>query len=114
MDNYSLEEVKMLINKNLITPDIFNNILKSTTRRLDLYDDPDDLAILKYLSQSELVPEDAKKEIDKYLSIYNDYNNVSIEKNEIITKQRRKSVKIVLSIMFALIVICLLIILFKG
>ena len=37
MDNYSLKEVKMLIEKNLVSPEVFKNILNSTTRRLELY-----------------------------------------------------------------------------
>jgi hypothetical protein len=114
MDNYSLEEVKMLMNKNLVTPEVLNNILKSTTRRLELYNDKDDLAILQYLSKSNLVPDEAKEDINKYLAIYNDYN-VKANDNVIQSKEERKpSVIIVFSIIVFLLVLCVLLLLNKG
>ena len=106
MDNYSLEEVKMLINKNMVTPEIFNNIIKSTTRRIELYNDKDDWEILKYLSKSNLVPEKAKKEINKYLDSYDKYsamNNKKIKEN---ASKRKKSVITILIIVAFLIAVC--------
>ena len=39
MDNYKLEEVKNIIEKNLLSPDVLKNILKSSTRRIETYGD---------------------------------------------------------------------------
>ena len=114
MDNYSLEEVKMLMNKNLVTPEVLKNIFKSTTRRLELYNDKDDLAILQYLSDSELVPSEAKEEINKYLAIYNDYNVKSNENIKQSKEERKPSVILVFSLIVFLIVLCVLMLLYKG
>ena len=107
MDNYSLEEVKMLINNNMVTPEIFNNIIKSTTRRIELYNDKDDWEILKYLSKSKLVPEKAQKEIDKYLDSYDKYNALNNKKIKENASSRRKSVITILIIVAILIAICI-------
>ena len=114
MDNYSLEEVKMLMNKNLVTPEVLNNILKSTTRRLELYNDKDDLSILQYLSDSELVPAEAKEEINKYLAVYNDYNVKSNENIKQSKEERKPSIIIVFSLIVFLLVLCILMLLDKG
>lgn len=111
MDNYSLKEVKMLIEKNLVSPEVFKNILNSTTRRLELYNDDDDLKILQYLSSCEVVPSDTKEEINKYLALYDSYkiksdDNVNISKDE-----RKSGVIIVFSVIVFLIVLFLLLIL---
>ncbi len=105
MDNYSYEEVKMLINKNLVTPEVLNNILKSTTRRLELYKDKDDLKILQYLSNSELIPEDTKDEINKYLALYDSFD-IQTKENTITSKKDRKGS---LSFAFALIIVLLIV-----
>lgn len=113
MDNYSLEEVKMLISENKITPEVFKNILKSASRRLELYNDKDDLEILKFLSQNKLVPEKTKKEINKYLLIYdkaNNTNNAITKKN---TNRRRITIITILTIALVLIIICILLIFYK-
>ena len=89
MDNYSYEEVKMLINKNLVTPEVLNNIFKSTTRRLELYNDKDDLKILQYLSNCAMIPYDTKDEINKYLALYDSYN-VKTKENFETSKENRK------------------------
>ena len=113
MDNYSLEEVKMLMNKNLVTPEVLNNILKSTTRRLELYNDKDDLAILQYLSDSELVPVEAKEEINKYLAIYNDYSVKSSENIKQSKADRKPSVILVFSLIIFLIILCALVLFYR-
>ena len=110
MDNYNLEEVKSLMDKNLITPDVLKNILKSTTRRLELYDDQDDLNILKYLSDSELVPKEAKEEINKYLALYDSYNVNTIEGSKV-SKEERKSSVILITIVILLLIIVLIVLL---
>lgn len=111
MDNYSLEEVKMLMNKNLVTPEVLNNILKSTTRRLELYNDKDDLAILHYLSSSELVPEEAKEDINKYLAIYDNYSIKSNENVKQSQKERKPSIILIFTLIILLIVLCIVLIL---
>lgn len=110
MDNYNLEEVKMLIDKNLVTPEVLKNILKSTTRRLELYDDQDDLSILKYLSDCELIPKEAKEEINKYLALYDSYNVNTIEGTKV-SKEERKGSVIVITIAILLLMIILIVLL---
>ena len=113
MDNYSYEEVKMLINKNLVTPEVFNNILKSTTRRLELYEDQDDLKILKYLSESKVVPATSKKEIKKYLDKYEKHVDINESKKEKTTKERQSTLAIIVSVLGLLIILCVMIIVGK-
>ena len=114
MDNYSLKEVKMLINGNLVTPDVLKNILNSTTRRIELYHDKDDLEILKYLSRSELVPGETKEEIDKYLALYDSYNIKTSESEKESIEQRKGGVILVFSIIVFLIVLFILLLVNKG
>ncbi len=108
MDNYTLNEVKMLIDKKMMKPEILNNILKSTTRRIELYDDKDDIEILRYLSNDESIPKTTKEEIDKYLSEYEKYNinknEISIERKSIINKK----VIIVYSLILIILIVLLL------
>ena len=104
MDNYSYEEVKMLINNNLVTSEVLNNILKSTTRRLELYKDKDDLKILQYLSDSQLIPVDTKDEINKYLALYDSYD-IQTKENTMTSKENRKG-----SFAFAFVLIIVLLI----
>lgn len=106
MDNYTLNEVKMLIDKKMMKPEILNNILKSTTRRVELYDDKDDIEILKYLANNESIPKTTKEEIDKYLKEYENYKS---DKNEISIESRKINKKV--TIVFSIILIILTIIL---
>ncbi len=73
MDYYSLEEVKKIIDNNLLTPEVLRNILKSTTRRIEIKDDLAALDILKFLSKCSIIPEDTRNYIDKYLSEHDSY-----------------------------------------
>lgn len=114
MDNYSLKEVKMLMNNNLVTPDVLKNILNSTTRRLELYHDKDDLEILKYLSRSSLVPSDTKEEIDKYLALYDSYNVMTHESEKESIEQRKGGIILIFSLILFLLVLCVLLFLNKG
>ena len=107
MDNYSLKEVKMLIDNNMVTPEIFNNIIKSTTRRIELYNDKDDWEILKYLSKCSLVPIEAQKEINKYLDSYDKYRANYNKKRKETSYQRKKSVLVILIIVILLIFLCI-------
>ena len=113
MDNYDLDEVKMLVEKNLVTPEVLNNILKSTTRRLELYNDQDDLSILRYLSKCELIPEEAKDEINKYLALYNSYHVESSEEAKQTQEDRKGSMILVFTLIVFLIIFCLLLLLNK-
>lgn len=113
MDNYSYDEVKMLINKNLVTPEVLNNILKSTTRRLELYKDKDDLKILQYLSDSELIPKDTKDEINKYLALYDSYD-VQTKENTVTCKEKRKgSLLLAVALIIVLLALCIFLIMNK-
>ena len=105
MDSYSLEEVKMLIEKNMLTSDILKNILTSCTRRIELYDNSDSLDILKYLKDSSCVPEETKEELSKFLADYNNSKIVEDTKEDI--KEKISSWKIILlySIVITLIVV---------
>lgn len=114
MDNYSYEEVKMLINKNLVTPEVLNNIFKSTTRRLELYNDKDDLKILQYLSNCAMIPDDTKDEINKYLALYDSYNVKTKENFETSKENRKGSLALVFLLIIALIVVCVLLFINKG
>jgi len=113
MDNYSLEDVKTLINNNLVTPEVFNNILKSTTRRLELYNDKDDWEILKYLAKSSAVPVSSKEEIDIYLNLYENHTRICNDKSEEVVKKRQTTITIILSIIVVLTVICIILIMNK-
>lgn len=83
MDNYNLDDVKILIDKGLLTTDVLKNILKSTTRRIELYNDNDDVQILKYLSSHDSIPDETKEEINKYLSVYNEHEIDNVEDKKI-------------------------------
>lgn len=114
MDNYSLEEVKNLINNNLITKEVFDNILKSTTRRLELYNDKDDWEILKYLSQSSLVSDDSKEKINKYLKSYDIYCKRSVVTMNNNSKSRRYAIIITIALGIAIILLWAYIMIIKG
>lgn len=114
MDNYSLEEVKLLIDENKISPEVFNNILKSASRRLELYNDKDDLEILRFLSENKIVPKSIRKEINGYLESYYKINNMVNEKNKKNGKKRTKTVIIMLIIAIVLIIICLCLVFNRG
>ena len=114
MDNYSFEEVKSLINKNLVTPEVLKNILNSTTRRLELYNDKDDLKILQYLSDSELVPIETKDEINKYLAVYNNYTINNVLQTKEAKEERKPSMIIIFSLIIALFVLIFLILFLGG
>ena len=80
MDKYKLEEVIMLIKKNLLTPDVLENILKSTTRRIETYDDSEAVEILNYLSNYESIPKEIKEE-NKDLRYFVDLHRDSVSKD---------------------------------
>lgn len=114
MDNYSLIDVKTLIDKNLVTPEVLKNILNSTTRRLELYHDKDDLEILKYLSKNEVIPSEAKDEINKYLALYDSYNIKTHESEKESIKERKGGVTLVFTLIIILLVICIILIINRG
>ena len=88
MDNYKLDEVKKIIDEGLLSSDVLENILKNTTRRIENIDDRDALEILKYLSESDVVPIETKTKIDKYLAQYNTYY---VEKKDLEDKEEKNN-----------------------
>ena len=82
MDSYKLEEVKKIIEQNLLSPEVLQNILKSTTRRIENYDDNEAVSILNYLSSCDVIPQETKEELNKYLSEYNNYHINTVEKDK--------------------------------
>lgn len=105
MDNYKLEEVKNIIEKNLLSPDVLKNILKSSTRRIETYGDDEAISILKYLSSHESIPDATKEEINKYLAQYENYNIENIEKEK---KQNNNFVTILFITILLLIVVTII------
>ena len=73
MDSYSLDEIKNIIDKNLLTPEVLKNVLKSTTRRIEVKGDMSAVEILKYLSNCKSIPEDTRDNINKYLAEYDSF-----------------------------------------
>ena len=108
MDKYKLEEVIMLIKKNLLTPDVLENILKSTTRRIETYDDSEAVEILNYLSNYESIPKEIKEEINKFLAQYETYNVKNVDKN----KQQGKERKSKIMVLYIILIVILLLFLF--
>ena len=103
MDSYKLEEVKMLIDKNLLTGDILKNILTSSTRRIELYDNEESVDILKYLSKADCVPLETKEEINKFLAEYDSSKSVEQDKEKIKEEARNWKVVLLYAIVIALI-----------
>ncbi len=81
MDDYRLEEVKTIIENNLLTPEVLENILKNSTKRIELYSDIEAVEILKYLKDNEVVPIKTREDLDKYLINYEEYNKESLNSN---------------------------------
>lgn len=95
MDNYKLEEIKNIIDKNLLTPDVLKNILKSTTRRIETYGDENAVEILKYLSMNDVIPLEIKEEINKYLAQCDNYNVENTIKDKVETKNKKINIIII-------------------
>lgn len=81
MDDYRLEEVKTIVENNLLTPEVLENILKNSTKRIELYNDIEAVEILKYLKSDVTVPIKTKEDIDNYLINYKKYNGESLNNN---------------------------------
>lgn len=110
MDNYKLNEVKNIIDNNLLEPEVLENILKSSTRRIETYDDQESLDILKYLVTCDIIPRDTKEHINKYLA---EYNTCKIENNSKLEEERVGFNKIMfMYIMIVILLIVLIIILY--
>lgn len=106
MDSYKLEDVKKIIEKNLLSPEVLKNILKSTTRRIENYDDNEAVEILNYLSNNDAVPAETKEELNKYLSEYNNYHIAEVEKGKDIANNGNNR----LTIIYVLIIILLVVV----
>ena len=105
MDYYKLEEVKNIIDKNLLSPEVLKTILKSSTRRVETYGDDEAISILKYLSNHESIPDETKEEINKYLAQYENYNIENIEKEK---STNKNFITILLITIIALIIITII------
>lgn len=68
MDNYDLEEVKMIIQEERLSSNILKSILENTTRRIEIYADEESYEILKYILNEAQIDTDTKEEIEKYLN----------------------------------------------
>lgn len=79
MDNYELEEVKMIIQEERLSSNILKSILENSTRRIEIYDDEESYEILKYILNTAQINQDTKDEIEKYL---NRCSKDAIEKEE--------------------------------
>ena len=101
MDNYKLSEVENIINNNLLSPSVLENILKSCTRRVDTYEDTEALDILRFLSKNEIIPLDTREHINKYLA---EYDTCKIE-NSVKLQEKRVGFN---KIMFIYIIIIIL------
>ena len=98
MDNYSLEDVKKLIDNNLLNKEILENILKTSTRRIENKNDNSAIEILRFLSLEKTIHKETKNQIEKYLSEYETY---IIKNNE--EKENGNSI-IKLTLMYSLII----------
>ena len=111
MDNYSLEDVKKLIDNNLLNGEILENILKTSTRRIENKNDNSAIEILRFLSLEKSIPKETKNQIEKYLSEYESY---IIKDNE---KKENGNNIVKLTLMYSLIiaiVILILILIIRG
>lgn len=82
MDNYTLGDIKNLLKNNMLDSEMLTHIFENTTRRIDLYDDNESIEILKLLSKEELIPEETKNEITKYLNNYFKFRKNELKQNE--------------------------------
>lgn len=85
MDNYTMDDVKTLIDSNMLSPEVLHLIFESTTRKLNTYKDDNSLDILNYLEKSSDIPLEIRNEIRNFLSTYNDSDlieNTLTEKSE--------------------------------
>lgn len=108
MDSYKLEEVKMLIEKNMLTSDILKNILTSSTRRIELYDNSESVDILKFLSKEDCVPDETKEEIKKFLSEYDSSKSVEEDNDKIKEKISNWKVVLLYAVVITLITVSIL------
>lgn len=104
MDNYKLSEVKNIIDNNLLTPEVLETILKSSTRRVDNYDDKEAIEILEFLTKEKTIPKSTKEQIEKYLAEYNT-NKIEDSTNEEIKKINPKK----LTILYVVVILALII-----
>lgn len=95
MDNYSLEDVKSIVQKNLLTKDVLKKILVSTSRRIDIYNDYSEIDILRYLKDLDIIDKELKEEIDKY--IYKCENYVIENKHK---EKKRETILVFISLLF--------------
>lgn len=112
MDNYTLNDIKNLLENNMLDSEMLKHIFENTTRRIDLYDDNESIEILKLLSNEDAIPEGTKKEINKYLDKYFEFRENELKQNE--EKIEKVDSKIVaIYVVLSVIIIALLIFIIK-
>ena len=77
MDNYSLDEVKNIIENDNLSAYMLRSMLDNAIRRIELYSDEESIEILEYILKNAVISLEVKEEISKYLT------NLSLEKESI-------------------------------
>lgn len=107
MDNYTIDEVKKIIQANLLTKEVLNSIIESSIRRIEIFGDKDSIEILEFLKSNQMTPLEVKNDIEKFLDNYrNDFS--SIFDSHYYEESKSYLFYIIIGIMFILLGIILL------
>lgn len=107
MDNYTVDEVKKIIQANLLTKEVLNSIIESSIRRIEIFGDKDSIEILEFLKSNQMTPLEVKNDIEKFLDNYhNDFS--SIFDSHYCEERKSYLFYIIIGIMFILLGIILL------
>lgn len=107
MDNYTVDEVKKIIQANLLTKEVLNSIIESSIRRIEIFGDKDSIEILEFLKSNQVTPLEVKNDIEKFLDNYhNDFS--SIFDSHYYEERKSYLFYIIIGIMFILLGIILL------
>ncbi len=109
MDDYSKEEVSMIIEKNLLTADVLQNIMKNAVKRLELYNEYEAVEILRILSEEDIVPDSVKDDINKYLALY---DHDSVNASETKKEEGKKYTRVIILYLLILILTILCVLLY--
>ena len=98
MDNYTVDEVKKIIQANLLTKEVLNSIIESSIRRIEIFGDKE---------SNQMTPLEVKNDIEKFLDNYhNDFS--SIFDSHYYEERKSYLFYIIIGIMFILLGIILL------
>ena len=112
MDDYSLEEVKKIVESDKLTAFILRAILDNATRRIEIYNDEECIEILKYLLENanfdskNSIKEEIKNYLEKVNNIDNHGNSEIIENVDNIDKG--SNLKTFVVAVFLLVIVCVL------